>query len=126
LAALATVLRPGARLVVQILNFAKLRAEKPAVRGPRVQRHGDREYVSTRTYAFVGEQVEVTNVTLWRERETWRQHAHGGTLCAISREQLAAWCAGAGLTIEAEWGGYDRALFDVDVSNDLIIAATRT
>jgi SAM-dependent methyltransferase len=124
LAALTSVLRPGGRLVVQILNFAKLRAEKPAVRGPRVQRHGDREYVSARTYAFVGEHVEVTNVTLWREGGTWRHHAHGGTLCAISRAQLAAWCADAGLRIDAEWGGYDRTAFEVEASNDLIVVAS--
>lgn len=125
IAALASVLRPGGRLLVQVLNFAKLRDERPAVRGPRLRQHGDREYVSTRIYAFAGEQVEVTNVTLWREGGTWRQHAHAGTLCAISREDLIAWCRSANLTVEQQWGGYDRQPFDPHAANDLIVVAQR-
>lgn len=125
LAALAGVLQPGGRLFLQILNFTALRTEQPAVRGPRVQRHGDREYVSTRTYAFTGEQVQVTNVTLWREGDAWRQHAHGGTLCVIERDELAQWCMAAGLRIDAWWGGYDRAAFVPESSGDLILVATR-
>lgn len=124
-AGLANVLVPGGKLFIQILNFAKLRDEFPRVRGPRVRVHEGVEYLSSRTYAFVGDQVEVTNVTLWREGEAWRQHAHGGTLAAIAREQLADWCNAAGLTVGAEWGGYDRAAFDATTSNDLIVVATK-
>ncbi|HRX86481.1 MAG TPA: class I SAM-dependent methyltransferase [Phycisphaerae bacterium] len=125
LAALASVLRPGGRLFVQILNFAKLRAERPAVRGPRVRREDDREYVSARTYAFTGREVQVVNVTFWQEGGVWRQHAHGGTLCAIEQGEIEAWCTAAGLAVEAEWGGYDRAGFDPGSSNDLIVVARR-
>ncbi len=125
IAALADVLRPGGRLFVQILNFEKLRAEFPRVRGPRVRRHEGVEYIASRVYAFAGEVVEVTNVTLWREGDAWRQHAGGGTLYPLGRTELESWCAQSGLTVEHVWSNYARDAYDPQTGEDLIVVARK-
>ena len=122
--AFARCLRPGGRLFVQILNFAPMRKESPCVRGPRIANVGGREYVSVRHFQFFEDRAEVTNVTLWQD-DGWKQRARTGRLYPIGREEMHAWCSEAGLRVDAEWGGYDRAAFDIDASIDLIIAATR-
>jgi SAM-dependent methyltransferase len=121
--AMAEGLRPGGRFFVQILNFEKLRNENPRVRGPRVRREGSFEYVSNRVFHFDGNQVEITNITSWNDGG-WKNFAQRGSLYAISREEIEQWCAAAGLVVDEMIGGYDRAAFDVDVSNDLIVVAT--
>ncbi len=133
--ALAAVLSPGGRMVIQILNFDKLRREHPRVRGPRVCRHGDAEYISSRHFSFDGDAVEVTNLTHWHElgaaasdsasAPRWKQFVSSGLLYAISPEQMGRWCSGSGLTIEASYGAYDRTPFDAETSNDLIVIARR-
>ena len=124
IAALASVLAPGGRLFVQLLNFEKLRAEKPRVRGPRVCHRDGIDYISSRVYMLDGDIVEVTNVTHWND-DGWKQFARSGILYAISPEQITRWSASAGLTIESLHGGYDRRPFDPSTSGDLIIVATR-
>ncbi|MFH1419474.1 MAG: class I SAM-dependent methyltransferase [Planctomycetota bacterium] len=134
-AALAAALSPGGRMVIQILNFAKLRREHPRVRGPRVCRHGDTEYISSRLFSFDGDAVEVTNLTHWRDSGAatsdsspahgWRQHASSGVLYAISPEQLGQWLSSSGLRVEAAYGAYDRSPFDADISNDLIVISRK-
>jgi SAM-dependent methyltransferase len=125
LAALASVLCPGGRLFVQILNFEKLRTEKPALRGPRVTIVNGVEYVSLRLFSFRGNAVEVTNVTMWKD-QTWRQHAGTGSLYAISGAEMTDWCRSSGLQVDALYGNYARQPFDTASSNDLIVVATRT
>jgi SAM-dependent methyltransferase len=117
-------LRIGGRLFIQILNFAPMRSQEPCVRGPRVATVGGREYVSVRQYHFLGEHVEVTNVTLWQDKG-WKQWARSGRLYAAGLDELRGCCRAAHLRIDAEWGGYDRHAFDIEKSSDLLIAATR-
>lgn len=121
---MARVLAPGGRLFVQILNFEKLRQQRPAIRGPRACRLGDVEYVSTRVFTFQGDFVEITNVTLWRE-DGWRQHAFCGRLYAVSSAELCAWSAEAGLIVDALYGNYDRVPFDAAASDDVILLARK-
>lgn len=121
--ALGKSLAPGGRIVVQTLNFEKLRNEAPAVRGPRVTRIGGTQYISTRVYGFSGDRVSVTNVTLYEAEGGWKKFASSGTLYPVSPEQLADWFAEAGLTIRSQYGGYDRSGFDRGSSNDLITVA---
>jgi len=120
----ASVLRPGGRLFLQLLNFAKLFDESPRVRGPRVCTFEDVTYISTRVYAFVGEQVEVTNVTLWYD-DTWRQFARTGHLYPVGRDWLMQRLDDCGLEPLHCWGGYDRSPYDPVTSNDLIVVANR-
>lgn len=121
--ALGRSLAPGGRMVVQTLNFEKLRDEAPAVRGPRVTRIDGTQYISTRVYGFSGDRVSVTNVTLYEEEGGWKKFASSGTLYAVSPGRLAEWLAEAGLTIQNQYGGYDRSEFDRGSSNDLIMVA---
>jgi glycine/sarcosine N-methyltransferase len=125
LAGLAECLRPGGRFFLQILNFAKLHAERPRVRGPRVRHHAGVEYVSTRVYAFEGACVEVTNVTMWHDGTDWRQHAHAGRLAVITEADIERHCTAAGMHVDRLLGGYDGSAFDAAASNDLIVVATR-
>lgn len=123
--ALADSLKPGGRLLLQVLNFARLRDESPKVRGPRVTDADGRQFISTRVYAFVGDEVEVTNVTLYQQKGAWKQFARCGRLYAVSPNELRAWLAESGLNVDDMMGGYDRAPFDAKASNDLIVVATR-
>jgi len=124
LGALASALVPGGKLFVQILNFEKLRNEQPRVRGPRVRRVGETEYISARVFAFQGDAVEVTNVTFWNERG-WRQYARSASLYAISRQQMTDWCEANALAVDVTYGNYNRDPFDPAASDDLIVVATR-
>jgi len=123
-AAMASLLAPGGRLFIQILNFQKLRTERPALRGPRVCRIDDIDYVSTRLFTFNGDAVEVTSLTLWNDGG-WRQFAGSGSLYAISPEELDRWARVAGLSIDERCGSYNREPFDAATSGDLILIATK-
>ncbi len=122
--AMASLLAPGGRLFVQILNFEKLRGEHPAVRGPRISRVEDLDYVSTRLFTFNGNAVEVTSLTVWNDGG-WRQYAGSGSLYAISPAQLDKWARVAGLSIDERCGSYHREPFDATRSGDLILIATK-
>lgn len=120
----AACLRTGGRLFVQILNFEPMRATVPCVRGPRVCEVNGVEYISVRQFHFGGEAIQVTNVVIFNDGG-WRQHAHSGTLYPITLAEVREWCGEVGLRIDALWGGYERAPFDVERSVDLIVEATR-
>lgn len=122
--ALAGGLRPGGRMFIQILNFERLRKERPAVRGPRARREGGVEYVTTRVFSFAGESAQVTSLTLWNDGG-WRQHAAAATLCPIFAPVLTRWHESSGLHIDALWGSYVREPFDPATSEDLIVVATK-
>lgn len=124
--ALGASLAAGGRMVSQTLNFEKLRDESPAVRGPRVTLIDGTRYISTRVYSFIGDQVSVTNVTVYESDGEWKKFASSGTLCPVSPEQMGGWLAEAGLTVERQYGGYDRVDFDRQTSNDLIMVAVKT
>lgn len=117
-------LRPGGRMVVQILNFKPMRSESPCVRGPRVTRADGREYVSVRQFHFSGESVQVTNITLFDDGG-WRQRSSSGMLHAIRHEALRTWCAAAHLGVNDTWGDYAGTPFDEEQSTDLIVTATK-
>ncbi len=117
-------LRSGGRMFLQILNFAPMRSEVPCVRGPRVSNVDEREYVSVRLFAFEGDFVDVTNITIWHE-SGWQKRAHSGRLYPVELDELRAFCDSSGLRIDAEWGSYARDPFAVERSVDLIVAATR-
>jgi glycine/sarcosine N-methyltransferase len=122
-AAMARSLRPGGRLFIQVLNFERLRTERPAVRGPRARTEDGIEYLTTRLFTFAGDAIQVTSLTLWNDGG-WKKHAASATLVPISQPELTLWCESAGLMITALWGGYDRQPFDAAASEDLILLAT--
>ena len=122
--AMASVLRPGGRLFVQIVNFAKMRNERPCIRGPRARREGGIEYISTRVFSFHAETAEITSLTLWHD-QGWKHFAASSVLQPISQPQIVEWAAAAGVTLDALYGGYDRRPFDAATSEDLILVATR-
>jgi len=117
-------LRPGGRMLVQILNFAAMRAQSPCIKGPRVTRVGDREYISVRQFHFFEDAVQVTNITLYDDGG-WQQRSSCGSLYAISRDELHCWCADARLKVDETWGDYSSTPLDLDRSTDLIVTATR-
>lgn len=121
---MAALLRPGGRLLVQVLNFDKLCREQPYVRGPRVRQDGGREYISTKIYLMTPPDVEVISLTLWNEGG-WRQHVASARLAMIAQEQLRSWFVDGGLKMEAEWGNYGRAPFNPVESEDLILVGTK-
>jgi len=121
----ARCLRPGGHLFLQLLNFPPMRAASPYVLGPRIARVGGVEYVSTRVFNFAGDQLTVTNVTLWRAEDAWKSRSHSGTLYPISLEQLQARFAELNLHIDHTWGSYAREPFDPEHSTDLILVAHR-
>jgi SAM-dependent methyltransferase len=123
-AAMASLLAPRGRLFIQILNFQKLRGERPALRGPRVCRIDGIDYVSSRLFFFNGDAVEVTSLTIWNEGG-WQQYAGSGSLYAISPEQLDRWARASGLSIDERCGSYHREPFDTSCSGDLIVLATK-
>lgn len=126
-----SLLRPGGRLFVQVLNFPPLRLASPCVRGPRVSVVDGVEYVSVRCFDFrpdpqAGPQgcASVTNVTLWNDG-AWHKRCHSGTLYPLTREELTTWCARANLTVLNVYGLYDRTPFDPKTSIDVILIAER-
>jgi SAM-dependent methyltransferase len=123
---MAEVLRPGGRLVVQILNFAKLRSEHPAVRGPRIARHENQEYISTRVFQFDGHHAEVVNVTLWQTQGAWKQWSRSGRLYALDPAELKTCLNAAGFALESTFGTYAHEPFNMSESDDLIVVARRT
>ncbi|MCH7994069.1 MAG: class I SAM-dependent methyltransferase [Planctomycetes bacterium] len=123
-ASFSQCLREGGRMFLQVLNFAVMRQEDPCVRGPRVAVVDGCEYVSFRHFHFAGDQVQVSNVTLWRDG-TWRKHVRSRRLFPVVLSDLSAACESADLRIDAVWGSYARDPFDVGQSVDLILVATR-
>lgn len=132
-------LRPGGRLFLQVLNFPLMREETPCVRGPRVSTVDGREYISVRQFHFAGDTVQVTSISVWNDQEAapgnqqsgttgsrWKQHAHCGRLYPMTLDELTAWCANSGLTIESTFHSYAREPFDPKRSTDLILVARRT
>jgi len=120
----AKCLRLGGRLFVQVLNFDKMRGERPCVRGPRITHVDGVEYVSLRQFTFSADSVDVTNTTLWNDRG-WKLRTQSRALYPVTLDELRDWCKSAGLRVELEWGNYARELFNVNASEDLIIVATR-
>ena len=117
-------LRPGGRVVLQVLNYPPMRSEVPCVRGPRVSKVDGREYLSVRQFHFEADGVQVTNITVWHDG-IWRQRAHAGRLYPVTLDELRAWMAAEELRIEAEWGSYARDPFDREKSTDLLLVAMR-
>lgn len=117
-------LRPGGRMLIQILNFAAMRGQSPCIKGPRVTRVGDREYISVRQFHFSTGAVQVTNITLYNDGG-WQQRSSSGSLYPINRDELCRWCADAGLKVDDMWGDYSGTPLDLDQSTDLIVTATR-
>lgn len=121
----AACLRVGGRLFLQVLNFPPMRRDRPCVRGPRTVTVDGVEYVSARHFHFGPDTVEVTNITMYRDKGAWRQHAHSGTLYPMDPGELDSFCAVAGLNVEEHWGGYGRERFDPATSSDLLLTARR-
>lgn len=124
LSQLGECLRPGGKMFLQLLNFEPMRRQSPCVRGPRVATADGQEYVSSRVFDFHDDFVRVTNVTHWHDGE-WHQRTHGGTLYAVSLDELRQACGEAKFRIDGTWGSYAREPFDLATSTDLIVAATR-
>lgn len=128
----AKCLRPGGTLFLQVLNFPLMREELPCIRGPRVSTVDGREYISVRQFHFTDDSVQVTSISVWKDSSPdstghgWKQHAHCGRLYPMSLDELSAWCATSGLTIESTYHSYAREPFDPKRSTDLIIVARRT
>jgi len=120
----AACLRPAGRLFIQIVNFDLMRGEEPCVRGPRVGTVDGREYVSVRQFQFVGDQIQVTNITLFNDGG-WKQRAHCGLLYPIAPDELCDWCDEAGLGTDHLWGDYARQAFDPQQSTDVLLVATK-
>ena len=118
-------LRTGGRLFVQVLNFEPMKREVPCVRGPRVSKIDNQEYISLRQFHFSADAVQVTNMTMWY-RDGWHQRAHCGSLYPVSLTQMQSWCPEAGVRIDETWSGYDRSAFDPNAATDLIIVGTKT
>jgi glycine/sarcosine N-methyltransferase len=124
MASMARALRPGGRLFVQIVNFVKMRAERPCIRGPRARVEEGIEYLTTRVFSFHGDAVDITSLTLWND-QGWQHFAASSTLYPISQPEILDWATAGGLTVDALYGGYDRQPFDVASSEDLILVATK-
>ncbi|UCG17407.1 MAG: class I SAM-dependent methyltransferase [Phycisphaerales bacterium] len=120
----AAVLRPGGRLLVQVVNFTRMRQESPCVRGPRVSRVGGTEYISFRVFRFEPEPAEVVNITAWNDGQ-WRQRSHTGRLYPLEFDEFERVLADAGMRVDAWYGDYQRSPFDRARSDDLIAVATR-
>ncbi len=96
IASFGRCVREGGRMFLQVLNFAAMRQEDPSVRGPRVAIVEGCEYVSFRHFHFAGDQVQVSNVTFWRDR-MWRKHVRSGRLYPVVLSDLSAACESADL-----------------------------
>jgi len=117
--------RSGGKLFIQILNFAPLCEEVPCVRGPRVSRVDDVEYISVREFHREEQRLRVTNISLWQTRDGWQKRANSGFLYPIAPQEIRDWLEESGFELDHLWGGYDRSTFDPGSSVDLIVVATR-
>ena len=132
LANFSAVLRPGGKLVIQVLNFEAMRRETPCVRGPRVARTDGTEYVSCRCFHFepdlaVGPsgRADIVGVSFWQEDGQWRQHAGAGRLYPMGRAELVAAIEQAGFAIDGVWGSYAKQPVGEANAPDVIVAATK-
>ncbi len=124
--AMAKVLRPGGRIFVQILNFAKVRINEPYVLGPRICVHDGKEFVSSRVFFAGDDDVQVTSVTVWKQDGAWRQAAGAARIYPVSRDDIDRWFNSYGLHVIALYGGYDKMPFDTTESQDLIVVAEKS
>jgi len=126
LANFAQVLKPGGVLVLQVLNFPRLRREQPCVRGPRSIVRDGTEYLFLRVYHFEPQHVAVTSITIWKNGEGWQRELGAGRLYPIDPDELVAWLTGAGFELAGRFGAYDGSPFDPDASEDHIVVARRS
>ncbi len=124
----ARVLRPGGRLVIQVLNFAAIRPQistEGYVRGLQSASIDGREYVTLKVFGTHGDQMTLTRVVLWSEEGQWRSFTRQARLAPVERGELTRWLRHAGFRMVGTFGDYAGDPFDVRTSNDLIVVAER-
>ncbi len=124
----ARLLRPGGHLLIQVINFARMRDELRRggyVRGPHVLRIHGREYVSFKVFHAAGRQVTLTGVTLWKEAGAWKQEVFRGRLYPIDAAPLCRWLRAAGFRILKQLGSYAGEPYAAAASPDLILVCRR-
>lgn len=122
------VVRPGGRLVIQVINYAQVRqqaAHGGCVRGPNVTTIDGREYVSFKVFHVAGKRATVTGVTLWKEETAWKRDTFQGHLCPIEMPSLSRWLRAAGFRIVRRLGSYAGKPYDAEKSTDLVVVAER-
>lgn len=117
-------LRSGGKMLIQVLNFEKMRKEIPCVNGPRISKMDGREYVSVRQFHFMEDLVQVTNITLWSDNG-WHQRAQSGTLYPVTESELRLWLAEQGVDCVAVWGDYTKTPFSIETSTDLVFVGQK-
>ena len=128
LAAFAGLLRPGGRLLVQVINFEQVREQASRggyVRGPQSVVIDGREFVSCKVFQPTGRRVVLTGITLWKEDGRWQREVVQGTQCPIDAKPLSRWLKAAGFRVLSALGSYAGEPYDAKTSGDLIVVAER-
>ncbi len=124
IASFGECLRPGGRLFIQIVNFARMKAQAPFVRGPKLLDVDGVEYLFLREFQFHGDLCYVTHFTLFQD-DGWKKRVRASVLYPMVQSELASWCEVGGLHVDEWWGDYSQSGFAVDDSEDLILLATK-
>ncbi len=123
----AACLRPGGLLVIQNRNFDRVWTRRERFMGPQAY-HDEtgREWLFVRFYDFHHDTITFNMIRLRREAGAdWQQHVEATMLRPVFRGDLAASLTAAGFRRAVFYGGYDRAAFDPETSDDLIAVAFR-
>jgi SAM-dependent methyltransferase len=121
-------LRPGGRLVLQVINFTAVLREANHggyARGPQTATIGGRECLSMKVFGYDGRHVQLTRLNLWQDGERWKTDVSQARLFPVIPAWLAKQIRGAGLRIIARLGSYSGEPFNPRDSGDLIVVANR-
>jgi glycine/sarcosine N-methyltransferase len=125
LANFAAVLHPRGRLFIQVLNYARMRGQRPAVLGPVNFIHDGVEHLRIRTFDMARSSARVTNIT-FKRTDKWAVEVIRSRVLIFDYRRLHDWCRRAGLRVEQTWGSYAGENLDPRNSVDCIIIARRT
>jgi len=129
LANFAAVLRPGGLLFIQNRNFDAALAGRERWMGPQAHREGSREWLFVRFYDFNPDGTLAFNVlTLQRDAAQgggWRQQVESTRLRPWLHAELVEMVAAAGFRDITPYGDMTGALFDPQISGNLIATALK-
>jgi glycine/sarcosine N-methyltransferase len=125
LADMATVLRPGGMLVIQLLNYDRIVAEQQRFLGVSSGVRDGVEQLFFRFYDFDGLRLTFNVVTFKRGADGWGFNVDSTQLRAILQAEVAEALVQAGFQDPQWYGGLDRSEFDPVSSGDLVAVAYR-
>ena len=117
--AVQSALAPGGLFVVQVLNYAAPAAQQPRHRVERRSR-GDVDVIAVKSLVPNGDRTLLSIACYSLTQGACSSASETAVLMNVTLEQIRAAAEEAGLAVIGTFGGFDRAAYAADQSQDLV------